>query len=336
MILAHLAARSLRIATLLGAGGVLAASPAAAQLAQPDGISNELRAEQLFRSGERRFDAGQHEAACADFAESLRLGPKLGTLLNLALCHETVGRTATAWSEFHHGAAWAAQNGQRDRHDFAVMHALALEPRLPRVLLKLPADRALSSVDIDGEPLADSRWYLPVFLDPGEHSVSISSPGKVRGTVKFRVVASPTEQLVSVPALQDDAGLVAQAKPLPVAGSDPDRMRRVAGTAAVATGAAGVALGLVFGALAVDKRDEIGARCAGNVCNDAGAKLYREAQSRATVATVSTVIGLLAGSVGGWLLFTSRPAEKAHRGRAAIALDPLRGGATLGLQGAFR
>lgn len=306
---------------------------AQAQIAQP-GMSNEMRADHLFRTGEKKFDAGKFAEACADFAESLRLGPQLGTLLNLALCHETIGKTATAWSEFNHGAAWAAQNGQKDRHDFALTHALALETKLPRVLLQFPPDGAISSVDIDGEPLPDSRWSLPVFLDPGQHSVTLSGPGKQRGIVKFRVTASATEQLVTVPPLEDERP--PEPPPAkPAAAVDPDHTRRVAGIATLGAGAAGVAIGLTFGILAIDKRGDIGVRCAGNQCTAAGAELYRDAQSYATVATVSTVIGVAAGAVGGWLLFTSRPRSPSVPMRTRVGVVPRAHGAELGIGGTF-
>ncbi len=294
-----------------------------------------MRAEYLFRSGEKKFDSGQYQEACNDFSESLRLGPKLGTLLNLALCHETVGKPATAWSEYHHGAAWAAQNGQRDRHDFAAAHAVALEPKLPRVLLQLPRESAIGAVDVDGEPLPDSRWYLPVFLDPGEHSVTISAPGKQRTSVKFRVTNSPTEQLVNVPALADDVALEPKPVPPPVPPSDPDRTRRITGIALLAVGGTGVALGLTFGVLAIMKRDDIGSNCAGVLCSPEGAQTYRDAQSDATISTVSTVIGLGAGAVGGWLFFTSRKPNPGTMPPPKVGIVPRPGGATLGLGGAF-
>ncbi|CAN5924942.1 hypothetical protein BH11MYX4_BH11MYX4_69570 [soil metagenome] len=309
---------------------LLSTATATAQAQVAAGASNEMRAEYLFRSGEKKFDSGKHAEACADFSESLRLGPKLGTLLNLALCHETIGKPATAWSEYHHGAAWAAQNGQKDRHDFALQHAVALETKLPRVLLQLPSDRAIATVDVDGEPLPDSRWYLPVFLDPGEHSVTLSAPGKQRSTVKFRVIVSPTEQLVYVPALADLEPPPAPA-PAPAAPPDPDHTRRLVGFTMLGVGGVGVALGLTFGLLAVSKRDEIGSRCVANHCTTEGADLYRASQTNAAVATWSTVIGVGAAATGGWLVLTSQPARKATK----VGVAPRPGGAELGVGGTF-
>ncbi len=328
--------RSVRSCGRLGLVGLVvlvssAAREASAQ-AVSSGVSNEMRAEYLFRSGEKKFDSGKYAEACADFAESLRLGPKLGTLLNLALCHETVGKTATAWSEFNHGAAWASQNGQKDRHDFALQHAVALESKLPRVLLQLPSESAIATVDVDGEPLADSRWYLPIFLDPGEHSVTISAPGKQRGSVKFRVTSAATEQLVSVPSLSDEIAPAPTPLPPAIPPSDPDATRRLVGYVTLGGGGLALAIGLGFGLLAVEKRDEVGDRCSGNRCSADGAEAYRDAQSRAAVATVATVIGVAAGAVGGWLVFTSRPKNP---GRPRVGLVPRANGAELGIGASF-
>lgn len=323
---------------LLGCGAValvmLTACPASAQ-AVTGGMSNEMRAEYLFRTGEKKFDSGKYAEACADFAESLRLGPKLGTLLNLALCHETIGKPATAWSEFNHGAVWASQNGQKDRHDFALQHAIALESKLPRVLLQLPSDSAIATVDIDGEPLADSHWYLPIFLDPGEHSVTLSAPGKQRGSVKFRVTSSATEQLVSVPALSDELPPPPPPKPVRIPPSDPDHSRRLAGYVTLGGGGLALAIGLTFGLLAVEKRDEVGDRCSGNICTSEGADAYRSAQSRAAVATVATVLGVAAGAIGGWLVLTSRPKSPGGLAAPRVGVVPRANGAELGLGASF-
>lgn len=191
-----------RVLTIFGAA-LFASVPAWAE------ESNEPKAERLFKSGEKKFDAGHYAEACPDFDASLKLMPKLGTLLNVALCHEMTGRLATAWQEFHHAAAWAAQSGQRDRREFAIQHIVSLEPRLPRVALKLPVTIVISNVDLDGEPLAEQKWYLPLFLDAGEHVVAVSAPGKQRSTVRFRVTDATSEQLIVVPMLSDDPKVTA-------------------------------------------------------------------------------------------------------------------------------
>ena len=261
-------------------------------------LSTEGRADQLFHSGAKKFDSGDYVGACADFAESLKLGPKLGTLLNLALCHETIGKPVTAWHEFAHAAAWAAQNNQRDRWEFATQHVRALEPKLPRVVLQLPADRAIESIDIDGEPVPEPRWYMPLYLDPGEHHVAVMAPGKERTTIAFRVTSSPSDQLVYIPRLPD-------AMPAS-AGPSVDSTRRVLGLVGLGLGFAGAVVGTTFGVLAMTA--------------DEGDPAI---QGRATAATAAFLGGAAFGAVGGWLLWTSKRDPKGAAIRTAPRTDSL-------------
>src|SRR5688500_18545046 len=69
--------------------------------------SDKALAEVLFREGRQLLQRGETDAACEKFAESHRLDEALGTLLNLAVCHESQGRFASAWAEFHQAAATA-------------------------------------------------------------------------------------------------------------------------------------------------------------------------------------------------------------------------------------
>jgi tetratricopeptide (TPR) repeat protein len=280
---------------------VLAALTASSAEAYADApMTKEMRAEQLFRAGEKSYDSGRYAEACSNFEESLKLGPKLGTLLNLALCHETVGKVATAWSEFQYGAAWAAQNNQRDRREFAVAHILSLEPRLPRVSLQLPAATTIATLDVDGDPLPEPRWYLPLYLDPGEHHVVVTSPGKKRSDVSFRVIASPNEQIVTIASLED-AGPAAPAAPSPEA--DPHAARRKTGYVLLGVGGAAFVTGAAFGVLAIAADDP-------------------DVKPKATIATLAFVAAGAAAAGGVWLVLSSRASGK-------VGVAPRPGGLSL-------
>ena len=60
-------------------------------------------ADVLFRRAKDALAAGNVDGACASFAESQRLDPAAGTLLNLADCEEKQGKLATAWQHFVEG-----------------------------------------------------------------------------------------------------------------------------------------------------------------------------------------------------------------------------------------
>jgi hypothetical protein len=170
--------------------------------------SKELRADTLFRQGTHELDAGQVEAACSDLRESLHLDPELGTLLNLALCHEKSGDRAAARAEYLAASAWAAESNQPERRDFARQHANDLERELSRVLLDLPDVKGLA-IDVDARPVADPMSSLPLFLDAGPHVLSVRAPGKEALVLHVTVLASQPgrtgapAQIVAVPALED-------------------------------------------------------------------------------------------------------------------------------------
>jgi hypothetical protein len=79
--------RSILVRVMLGLSFVTRAASA-----------DSAAAEALFREGRDAAKHGDLETACADFAESQRLDPAPGTLLNLAECEEKLGRVASACS----------------------------------------------------------------------------------------------------------------------------------------------------------------------------------------------------------------------------------------------
>lgn len=273
-----------RLALLVTASMFAVTTRAGAQEPPPPSASaNDERADQLFKLAEKKFDSGRFAEACNDWELSLRLSPKLGTLLNLALCHETVGRVATAWSEYNHAAAWASQNGQKDRHDFALVHAIALEARLPRIVFQLPMDRAFASVEIDGEPVPVPKVYLPQYLDPGEHTIAVTAPGKKRSSTTFRVIGGGSEQIVVVPSLEDEAAKVFAPTP-PQILVDDHPTRRGIGWVTLGVGSAAAIAGGVYGVISLDDKKDDATR----------------------VAAVVMGIGLLAAATGTVLVVTSK------------------------------
>src|SRR5678816_2011124 len=91
-------------------------SPASAG-AQSD---RKALAEALFQDGRELLAQGKTQEACVKFASSQHVEPKLGTLLNLAACHEAEGKTASAWAEFTEAAVQAERSNQSERQEFAL------------------------------------------------------------------------------------------------------------------------------------------------------------------------------------------------------------------------
>src|SRR5262249_3151976 len=126
-------------------------------------------AEALFQRGRALVAEGKIAEACTKFAESQRIEAKIGTLLNLADCHERQERTATAWAEYSEAFAQALRADQKERQDFAEERIRALEKRLSRLRIESESPLAGMSASIDGVHLGAAVFDTPVPVDPGDH-----------------------------------------------------------------------------------------------------------------------------------------------------------------------
>ena len=80
-------------------------------------VVDAAAADALFQKGREAADKGDFATAAAKFAESQRLDPAPGTLLNLADCEEHLGQTASAWE--HYKRAAETMNAGDDRIPYA-------------------------------------------------------------------------------------------------------------------------------------------------------------------------------------------------------------------------
>src|SRR5690606_14140042 len=109
----------------------LVAGHAAAQARDP------AAAAVLFREGRDALAAGRTEEACAKFAESHRLDPAAGTLINWAACEEKLGRLASAWEKWQRALANLPAGDERRKG--VEQRARALEARVPKLTITLAA-----------------------------------------------------------------------------------------------------------------------------------------------------------------------------------------------------
>jgi hypothetical protein len=190
---------------LLGAilFGIVCVAPAAHAQSNAD----RALAEALFQEGKRLMDTGKYADACDKLAESQRLDPATGTLLNLAACREAEGKLATAWLLFSEAASSARRDGREDRVEFAEGRIRDIEPKLSRISVEIPAESAIPELEVrlDGTALRRAAWGIPTAVDTGDHEIAASAPGHQPWSVRISITGYGELRTVSVPRLKSAA-----------------------------------------------------------------------------------------------------------------------------------
>jgi hypothetical protein len=278
-----------------------------------EGANDDQEAATLFRQAKELMDEGRFAEACPKLDRSRTLDPQVGTTLNLALCYERLGKTASSWAMWLDGAAEAAAKGQRERETLARNRAGQLEARLLRITIFVApqADLEMIELKLDGVSVPMARWGAPIPVDAGPHWVQAAAQGKRPWAESIEVDDQHLPMvkvgvLEPLPEPKNDMLVVA-----PGAAPDPRR------TAAVVLGSAGVAALAGMSVLVlVAKSTYSNADCHGNDCLKAGVDDRDRANVEAGLATAAGAVGVAALAGAATLWFGSKPKQ------TAVSLQP--------------
>jgi hypothetical protein len=305
---------------------LLTTGAAAAQPAVASG--DAAMAETLFTEAKRLMASGDYPTACPKLAESYRLDPGSGTLTALAVCHDHVGKTASAWAEFVEVASSAQRQGRADREAFARQNIARLEPLLSRLTIRVPPEVAhLSKLQVrrDSVVIGSAAWGMSVPVDPGDHVVEVTAQDKETWSTHVMVGTSADKKEVVVAPLVDSPKAVAvgpapeeptpePAAPEPATPAPPPPADHVQApspqrTIALVVGGAGIvslAVGSYFGIEAISKRSDAKRLCPMSTCGDmTGVSDNNDAKSAALVADVAIGVGLVAIGAGAFMFLTA-------------------------------
>jgi hypothetical protein len=336
----------MRPSHLLAYVSVLASAAACPARAHAEGASSQAAAQALFEEGKRLMAAGALTEACPKFAESQKLDPGAGTLLNLAACYERNRQTASAWATYTDAAIAAERSNRADWATKARQKAAALQPTLSKLSILVPHTSEVAGLEVkrDGAVVGSGEWALPIPVDAGPHVVEASAPNKKQWTTTVQVGTTKDQVAVSVPTLEDaeiaavTGGLssvpLAPSERTPALETSPSSTQRTLGLAAVGVGVVGAALGTVFGLNATSKHSDAKANCNADqsACNSAGAGQMKDARSAATLSTVAFIVGG-AAIAGGAVLYLTAPKKERAGGAQALYVSP--NGLGVGLGGAW-
>lgn len=300
------------------------------------------RAQELFERGRVLLDEGKNAEACDAFAQSMRLESAGGTQLNLALCHELVGKLATAMQAYRDALDRAVADGREDRIRFASKRLEVVSTRVARFSVEIE-DATDLTVHVDGRPVPRASLERAIPLDPGPHVIVVSRSG--RAVFEHRVVVPNVDGWQGQVKVPEAAASAAPAPPAVRQDSpDPTPRRSSPRTedseqpqgerttwhwAGLTVGVLGLATSAVSGVQALRAESEADDACIPerDYCSAEGEAAGDRANDYAWASTASLGVGLAGLAVFVWL-----PRERAE---STVGLSATPGGALFTASGRF-
>lgn len=155
------------------------------------------QAEVLFKEGQSLMKQGNYEAACQRLVASYKLDPEPNTELLEGVCFSKTGKTASAYNAFIDAASALPKGG--DAQKYAASQAQALEPQLLKVRVQFQPtvpDGMAMHFDDEKKPRDKDFVGIDIALDPGEHDLFVTAPGKHDYTKHFTLSASSPHTLI--------------------------------------------------------------------------------------------------------------------------------------------
>ena len=292
----------------------------------PIARAENVSAEALFRAGRAAASRGDHNAACTHYRESYRLEPALGTLLNLAMCEEALGRFATAWQ--HYKDASRDLSAEDQRFSWTKERLAALEGRVARLTIHVVPETAAKTRVVVGSIELDSAQLGSSFaLDPGTHEISVLAAE--RAARKYTVEVAEGESKVLT--LEAGPELGSARKPSASAPKQTNvkadeltstsaqegaNARKVVAYSALGVGAVGLVTSAVALGFVLDRKATVDANCDANRrCTDEGLAAGSSGDDWLAVAGVGLAVAVVANAAGLYLLWAPDP-------KTSIGLQP--------------
>lgn len=289
-------------------------------------------AEQLFRDGRAAMKKGDYERARTMFTESQRLDPAAGTLLNLAVAEEKLGKLASAWE--HSGAALEGFAASDERIAVAKKLHEDLEGRLARLTLTTASPLPPGTkVLVDGTELSPASLGVALPQDPGPHRVVVRAPDHADREFALTLAerASRTQALelgevIEIPAtpkvpIVPAASSTPQPAPAPAPVDKEQDTSRTVGWVLTAAGGVGLVVGGITGLMTIGRKSTADSHCDAVDCDSEGYDASQQGRTLGTVSTVAFVAGA-ALAVGGVSILLFAPKSQTRGEMASTGPSP--------------
>jgi hypothetical protein len=282
--------------------------------------------EEAFRRGRAAMNDGNYELARIHFSQSYYIEPTLGTLLNLAVCEEKLGRLVSALTHLNEALAQAPLSDKR--RPFIATRLDELEKRTPRLTIRPPPPRLPGAdafahgagtrsgivVALDSRPL-DRELPATIRLDPGQHELTCAGPRGERCAQTFAISEGANAEQVLTIALAS----ATLPEPPPAHGAPPPEQVRRRSPLAYGLGGLGLAAiagCLVTGVAVLREKKIVNEHCDASGCDATGLSAAKSGRSLSFVSTALGGVGVMA--LGGALLL---PMQKSTRSMMSLSVS---------------
>jgi hypothetical protein len=324
--------------------------PALGQTQSPEDLA---MARALGTEGVRLADAGECGSAIPKLAAAEKLYHAPTTLERLGECEIGVGKLVSGTERLNQvlreplppGAPPAFQTARKRAQD-------ALGPALARIAkLRIHVDGASAdavTVAVDGAPMPSALLDTPRPTDPGTHQITATAPGFLAASATVNVPdggnssASLTlalePQVAPPPVAQNPAPPAPSPAPPPPAASappppPPQGSANVPAIVSFIAGGVGVAVGSIFGVLALGSKSTLDGEC-GSAKQTCAPSDVSALSTNAWVSNVGFGVGIVGAALGTYFVVTHHRPDAG--GPTAAHVEPWIGLGSAGLGGTFQ
>ena len=310
---------------------LVASTFASSALAQSD--AERATARRIANAGVEAYQEADYRQAAEKLEKAFEILKAPSVALWLARALSQQGRLVAAAERFAEAGRLPVDRGNADVQAAAQRDAAveleALTPQIPLLVIQVPGVSASElTLSVDGRALSSAVVGEQQPVDPGKHHIEVRRGQQIasadvrlaRGETKVATLSfvEPFSVAAAAPASGEPPTSSAAPAPVTLAASNSvapadsgKESRRGLGFAIAATGVAGLAVGGVFGYLALQAKHQQVDKCpSSSACPDrAGASAAHEsAVTKGTISTIAFVAGALATTVGIVLVASNKTA----------------------------
>lgn len=305
----------------------------------PAAAQGNVAAEVLFRDGREAMRRGDVALACTRFAESQRLEPAAGTLLNLGDCNERLGRLASAWQAY----TTAADLLDDERRAFAAGKRDELARKVARARLRRAEGAPEGCRFFLGDTALGAVDDVAIPVDAGAHTFELRCPGHEPGTAEATFVDGEERAVVIAAGPLKESAPASAPATAELGGEHHATTPGVPGlvVASVVTGGLGlvaIGAGAATGALAIDRQSIVDSTCEPSAsgtlqCSPDGVNAAQEGRTFATISTATFIGGAIALAASATLLVLHASSDDEPAAKVQGWITPGEGG--LRVEGSF-